>query len=182
MIMLASNDYLGLSFHLKVIEAARAALLKWGFSLTGARVSNGSRAYPQQEYHFQRLAQPVPGRRRLGRARRASGRARAPRAPLGQQPPLHRDVEKPGAGYLGQRAPGATRSDRRQVAHLRLFVREKKRPCKCVGNPGHPRRPYLIAGGRLLAGETRFYRPFRRSIAYNKADPSPWSLAPAQAY
>ncbi len=45
MIMLASNDYLGLSFHPKVIEAARAALLKWGTSPTGARVSNGSRAY-----------------------------------------------------------------------------------------------------------------------------------------
>jgi 8-amino-7-oxononanoate synthase len=45
MVMLASNDYLGLSFHPKVIEASRAALLKWGSSPTGARVSNGSRAY-----------------------------------------------------------------------------------------------------------------------------------------
>ena len=45
MVMLASNDYLGLSFHPKVIEAARAALLQWGSSPTGARVSNGSRAY-----------------------------------------------------------------------------------------------------------------------------------------
>jgi 8-amino-7-oxononanoate synthase len=45
MIMLASNDYLGLSFHPKVVEASRAALLKWGTSPTGARVSNGSRAY-----------------------------------------------------------------------------------------------------------------------------------------
>lgn len=45
MIMLASNDYLGLSFHPKVIEAARAAMLKWGTSTTGARISNGSRAY-----------------------------------------------------------------------------------------------------------------------------------------
>jgi 8-amino-7-oxononanoate synthase len=45
MIMLASNDYLGLSFHPKVVEAARAALAKWGTSPTGARVSNGSRAY-----------------------------------------------------------------------------------------------------------------------------------------
>jgi 8-amino-7-oxononanoate synthase len=45
MIMLASNDYLGLSFHPKVIEASRAATLKWGTSPTGARVSNGSRAY-----------------------------------------------------------------------------------------------------------------------------------------
>jgi 8-amino-7-oxononanoate synthase len=45
MIMLSSNDYLGLSFHPKVIEAGRAALLKWGTSTTGARISNGSRAY-----------------------------------------------------------------------------------------------------------------------------------------
>ncbi len=45
MIMLASNDYLGLSFHPKVIEAGQAALRKWGSSPTGARVSNGSRAY-----------------------------------------------------------------------------------------------------------------------------------------
>lgn len=45
MIMLASNDYLGLSFHPKTIEAARAALLQWGTSTTGARVSNGSRSY-----------------------------------------------------------------------------------------------------------------------------------------
>ncbi len=45
MIMLSSNDYLGLSFHPKVIEAGRAAMLKWGTSTTGARTSNGSRAY-----------------------------------------------------------------------------------------------------------------------------------------
>ncbi|MGA2691077.1 MAG: aminotransferase class I/II-fold pyridoxal phosphate-dependent enzyme [Opitutaceae bacterium] len=45
MIMLSSNDYLGLSFHPKVIEAGRAALLKWGTSTTGARPSNGSRTY-----------------------------------------------------------------------------------------------------------------------------------------
>src|SRR5438477_11125535 len=45
MIMLSSNDYLGLSFHPKVIEAGRAAPLKWGTSTTGARISNGSRAY-----------------------------------------------------------------------------------------------------------------------------------------
>lgn len=45
MIMLSSNDYLGLSFHPKVIEAGRAALLKWGTSPTGARTSNGSRIY-----------------------------------------------------------------------------------------------------------------------------------------
>jgi 7-keto-8-aminopelargonate synthetase and related enzymes len=45
MTMLSSNDYLGLSFHPKVIEAGRAALEKWGTSTTGARPSNGSRAY-----------------------------------------------------------------------------------------------------------------------------------------
>ncbi|HEY1765754.1 MAG TPA: aminotransferase class I/II-fold pyridoxal phosphate-dependent enzyme [Opitutaceae bacterium] len=45
MIMLSSNDYLGLSFHPKVAEAGRSALLKWGTSTTGARPSNGSRTY-----------------------------------------------------------------------------------------------------------------------------------------
>jgi 8-amino-7-oxononanoate synthase len=45
LIMLSSNDYLGLSFHPKVIEAGRAAMLKWGTSTTGARPSNGSRKY-----------------------------------------------------------------------------------------------------------------------------------------
>ncbi len=45
MIMLSSNDYLGYSFHPKVIEAGRDAMLKWGTSTTGARTSNGSRAY-----------------------------------------------------------------------------------------------------------------------------------------
>ena len=45
MIMLSSNDYLGLSFNPKVIEAGRAALLKWGTSTTGARISNGSRTF-----------------------------------------------------------------------------------------------------------------------------------------
>ena len=45
MIMLASNDYLGLSFHPQVIEAGRAAMLQWGTSTTGARISNGSRTY-----------------------------------------------------------------------------------------------------------------------------------------
>ena len=45
MIMFSSNDYLGLSFHPKVIEAGRAALLRWGSSTTGARLSNGSRVF-----------------------------------------------------------------------------------------------------------------------------------------
>lgn len=45
MIMLSSNDYLGLSFHPKVVEASGHAAKKWGTSTTGARISNGSRAY-----------------------------------------------------------------------------------------------------------------------------------------
>ena len=45
LVMLSSNDYLGLSFHPKVIEAGQRAMSKWGASTTGARVSNGSRAY-----------------------------------------------------------------------------------------------------------------------------------------
>ena len=45
MIMLSSNDYLGLSFHPKVVESARAAILKWGTSTNGARISNGSRTF-----------------------------------------------------------------------------------------------------------------------------------------
>ena len=45
MVMLSSNDYLGLSFHPKVIEAAGIGAKKWGSSTTGARISNGSRAY-----------------------------------------------------------------------------------------------------------------------------------------
>ncbi len=44
MIMLSSNDYLGLSHHPKVIEAGEAALRKWGSSTTGARLANGSRS------------------------------------------------------------------------------------------------------------------------------------------
>ncbi len=45
MIMLSSNDYLGLSFHPKVIEAAGQAAKTWGSSTTGARISNGSRSF-----------------------------------------------------------------------------------------------------------------------------------------
>ena len=45
LVMLSSNDYLGLSFHPKVIEAGQRAMARWGASPTGARVSNGSRAY-----------------------------------------------------------------------------------------------------------------------------------------
>lgn len=45
MIMLSSNDYLGLSFHPKVMEACGTAVKNWGSSTTGARISNGSRAF-----------------------------------------------------------------------------------------------------------------------------------------
>ncbi|HTL68151.1 MAG TPA: aminotransferase class I/II-fold pyridoxal phosphate-dependent enzyme [Lacunisphaera sp.] len=45
MVMLSSNDYLGLSFHPKVIEACATGAKQWGSSTTGARISNGSRAY-----------------------------------------------------------------------------------------------------------------------------------------
>lgn len=44
-VMLTSNDYLGLSFHPKVIAAGQKALAEWGSSTTGARLANGSRAY-----------------------------------------------------------------------------------------------------------------------------------------
>lgn len=45
MILLASNDYLGLGSHPKVIEAGKNALEKWGASTTGARLANGSRSF-----------------------------------------------------------------------------------------------------------------------------------------
>ncbi len=45
MVMLSSNDYLGLSFHPKVIEACGQGAKAWGSSTTGARISNGTRAY-----------------------------------------------------------------------------------------------------------------------------------------
>jgi 8-amino-7-oxononanoate synthase len=45
MIMLTSNDYLGLAFHPKVVEAGCAAMRKWGTSTNGARPSNGSRTF-----------------------------------------------------------------------------------------------------------------------------------------
>lgn len=45
LILLSSNDYLGLNEHPKVIEAGTEALKKWGSSSTGSRSSNGGRAY-----------------------------------------------------------------------------------------------------------------------------------------
>ncbi len=47
-VMLSSNDYLGLSFHPKVIEAGQRALREWGATTSGARVSNGSRSYHER--------------------------------------------------------------------------------------------------------------------------------------
>lgn len=51
MIMMSSNDYLGLSFHPRVIEAGQRAMAEWGTSTTGARLSNGSRSYHRQLEH-----------------------------------------------------------------------------------------------------------------------------------
>jgi 8-amino-7-oxononanoate synthase len=45
MVMFASNEYLGLGNHPKIIAAAKNALDKWGTSTTGARLANGSRSY-----------------------------------------------------------------------------------------------------------------------------------------
>lgn len=45
MILLSSNDYLGLSNHPKVMEASQRAIREWGTSPTGARLANGSRSY-----------------------------------------------------------------------------------------------------------------------------------------
>lgn len=48
MIMMSSNDYLGLTDHPAVLEAGRRALEMWGTSTTGARLANGSRAYHRE--------------------------------------------------------------------------------------------------------------------------------------
>jgi 8-amino-7-oxononanoate synthase len=45
MVMMASNEYLGLSRHPKVVAAARKAVDEWGTSSCGSRLANGSRAY-----------------------------------------------------------------------------------------------------------------------------------------
>ncbi len=45
MVLLSSNDYLGLTDHPEVIAAGKAAFDEWGASSTGARVANGGRAY-----------------------------------------------------------------------------------------------------------------------------------------
>ena len=48
LVMLSSNDYLGLATHPGVIEAGERALRTWGSSTTGARLSNGSRRYHRE--------------------------------------------------------------------------------------------------------------------------------------
>ena len=45
MLMMSSNDYLGMSFHPKVKEASQKAVQQWGSSTTGSRLANGSRRY-----------------------------------------------------------------------------------------------------------------------------------------
>ncbi len=47
-LMLASNEYLGLSQHPKVIEAGKAALEKWGSGTMGARSANGGRSFHRE--------------------------------------------------------------------------------------------------------------------------------------
>jgi 8-amino-7-oxononanoate synthase len=46
--MMSSNEYLGLSRHSKVVEAAARALEKWGTSSCGSRLANGSRTYHEE--------------------------------------------------------------------------------------------------------------------------------------
>ena len=45
MVMMSTNEYLGLSRHPKVVAAAKRALDQWGASACGSRLANGSRAY-----------------------------------------------------------------------------------------------------------------------------------------
>jgi 8-amino-7-oxononanoate synthase len=48
MLMMSSNEYLGLSTHPKVREASRVAIAQWGTSPCGSRLANGSRLYHEQ--------------------------------------------------------------------------------------------------------------------------------------
>ena len=45
MVMMSSNEYLGLARHPKVLAAAHQALDHWGASACGSRLANGTRAY-----------------------------------------------------------------------------------------------------------------------------------------
>jgi 8-amino-7-oxononanoate synthase len=48
MLMMSSNEYLGLSSHPKVKQAASQAIQTWGTSPCGSRLANGSRSYHQE--------------------------------------------------------------------------------------------------------------------------------------
>jgi len=48
MVMMSSNEYLGLSQHPKVVEAAQKAAAQWGTSSCGSRLANGSRGYHEE--------------------------------------------------------------------------------------------------------------------------------------
>lgn len=48
LVMLASNEYLGLSQHPKVVAAGKAALEKWGSGTMGARSANGGRDFHRE--------------------------------------------------------------------------------------------------------------------------------------
>jgi 8-amino-7-oxononanoate synthase len=48
MLMMSSNEYLGLSTHPKVKEAAAKAIQIWGASPCGSRLANGSRSYHEE--------------------------------------------------------------------------------------------------------------------------------------
>lgn len=45
MVMMSSNEYLGLSQHPLVVKAAQEAVQKWGTSSCGSRLANGTRQY-----------------------------------------------------------------------------------------------------------------------------------------
>jgi 8-amino-7-oxononanoate synthase len=45
MVMMSSNEYLGLSRHPQVVAAVKSAAEEWGASPCGSRLANGSRAY-----------------------------------------------------------------------------------------------------------------------------------------
>jgi 8-amino-7-oxononanoate synthase len=45
MVMMSTNEYLGLSRHPQVVAAAKAAIDQWGTSSCGSRLANGSRGY-----------------------------------------------------------------------------------------------------------------------------------------
>ncbi len=51
MIMMTSNEYLGLSHHPKVVAAGKRAIDEWGSGTTGARTANGSRTYHSRLEH-----------------------------------------------------------------------------------------------------------------------------------